>query len=142
MYHMPYALFLACCSMCSPMFLVLFLDLTFPYYFQSLSIPPGFQHFSLQRFFPFYFGYSPIELWDSLSVMHTLGKLVWLSRPLIGQVHSGLACLVIHPGMTLVKLIMTGHCCDCLVGELNCLVSTHWLIAQPRLCSSTLLQWL
>ena len=39
--------------------------------------------------------------------------------------------------MTLVKLIMIGHCCDHFVGGLNCLASTHWLIAQPRLCSST-----
>ena len=30
MYPMPYALFLASCSMDSPMFLLLFLDLTFP----------------------------------------------------------------------------------------------------------------
>ena len=35
---------------------------------------------------------------------------------------------------------MIGHCCDCLVGELNCLASTHWLIMQPTLCSSTLLE--
>ena len=38
-YPMPYALFLASCSMGSPMFLLLFLDLTFPCYFQSLRIP-------------------------------------------------------------------------------------------------------
>ena len=70
--------------------------------------------------------------------MCTLGYLVWLSEPLIGQVHSGLACLVIYPGMTLVNLILIGHYCDHLVGELNCLASTCWLIAQARLCSSTL----
>ena len=32
---------------------------------------------------------------------------------------------------------MIGHCCDHLVEGLNCLVSTCWLIEQPRLCSST-----
>ena len=36
---MPYALFLASCSMGSPMYLILFPDPTFPYYFQPLSIP-------------------------------------------------------------------------------------------------------
>ena len=50
--------------------------------------------------------------------------------------YSGLACLIIHPSMTLVKLIMIGHCCDCLGGRLNCLVSTCWLIVYPRFCSS------
>ena len=135
---MPYALFLASCSMGSPMFLILFLDLMSPYYFQSLRIPPGFQGFCLQRFSTFYLGYSPIELWDSLSGYVHPGIAFWLSWPLIGWVHSWLACLVIYPGMTLVKLIMIGHCCDHLVGELNCLASTHWLIVQPRLCSSTI----
>ena len=70
---MPYALFLASCSMGSPMFLLLFLELTFPYYFSAYfcfplltpviaSVPPGV------LWPPFYLGYSPIELWDSLSV--------------------------------------------------------------------------
>ena len=62
----------------------------------------------------------------------------WLSEPLINQVHSGLACMVVHPGMTLVNLILIGYCCDHLVGELNCLASTCWLIVQPRLHSSTI----
>ena len=108
MYPMPYALFLASCSMGSPIFL--FLDLTFPYYFQSLRIPPGFLLSCLQRFSPFYLGYSPTELWDSLSGYVHPGIACLVSGPLIGWVHSGLACLVIHPGVTLVKLIMIGHC--------------------------------
>ena len=77
---MPYALFLASCSMGSPMFLLLFLALTFPYYFQSLRIPPGSQCLVLLAEIlwpPFYIGYSPIELWDSLS----------------GYVDPGIACL-------------------------------------------------
>ena len=135
---MPYALFLASCGMGSPMLLLLFLDLAFPSNLDWIlySLPlflslPGLLGLCSPSF---YLGYSPIELWDSLS----------------GYVHPGIACLafwasdwlVIHPSMTLVKLIMIGHCCDCLVGGLNCLVSTCWLIVQPRLCSSTLLQWL
>ena len=69
-----------------------------------------FQGCHLQRFSPFYLGYSPIELWDRLS----------------GYVHTGIACLAFqasdwlgaflaslsgyYPGMTLVKLIVIGHC--------------------------------
>ena len=81
MYPMPYALFLASCSMGSPMFLLLFLDLTFPSlrllssswvpsYSLSLAYPWG-------AVAPFYLGYSPIELWDSLS----------------GYMHPGIACM-------------------------------------------------
>ena len=59
---------------------------------------------------PFYLGYSPIELWDSLSV----------------YAHPGIACLVFqasdwlgafwaslfgfHSSVTLVKLVVIGHC--------------------------------
>ena len=59
---------------------------------------------------PFYLGYSPTELWDSLS----------------GYVHPGISCLAFqasdwlgafwasfsgfHSSMTLVKLIVIGHC--------------------------------
>ena len=87
MYPMPYALFLASCSMGSPMFLLMFLDLVFPYYFQSLrtqdSLLTLLTHWTTLRtttgvlYSPFYLGYSPIELWDSLS----------------GYVHPGIACL-------------------------------------------------
>ena len=146
MYPMPYALFLASCSMGSPMFSLLFLNSAFTYYFQSLRIPPGsqcvsvFQSLSpcLQRFSPFYLGYSPTELWDNFS----------------GYMHPGIACLAFrasdwpgafwaslsgfHSVVTPVKLILIGHCCDCLVGELNCLASTCWLIMQARMCSSTI----
>ena len=72
-YPMPYALFLASCSMGSAMFLLLFLDLVFPYYFQSLRIPPGFQCLSVSLLAEIL----PIELWDSLS----------------GYAHPGIACL-------------------------------------------------
>ena len=81
MYPMPYAWFLASCSMGSHVFLPLFLDIAFPYYFQSLRIPPGLLLAEFALGFcgpPFYLGYSPIESWDSLS----------------GYVHPGIACLV------------------------------------------------
>ena len=74
---MPYALFLTSCSMGSPMFLILFLDLTFP------SVVVHWALCLLACFLlgfsslPFYLGYSPIELWDSLP----------------GYAHSGIACL-------------------------------------------------
>ena len=81
MYPMPYAWFLASCSMGSHMFLLLFLDLAFPYYFQSLRIPPGLLCGDSSLLWgsvaPFYLGYSPIESWDILS----------------GYVHPGIACL-------------------------------------------------
>ena len=129
MYPVPYSLFLASCSMGSPLFLILFLDLMFPSVVAVLlSLHWGSFWDSVVPLLS-----SSIELSDSLyGYVH-----LW-----IGQVHSWLACLIIHPSMTLVKLTMIGHCCDHLVGELNCLASTHLLIAQPRLCSSTLFQWL
>ena len=75
---MPYALFLASCSMGSPMFLLLLLDLKFPsvHWALSLRLPwlPSAWGFCSA---PFYLGYSPIELWDRLS----------------GYVHPGIACL-------------------------------------------------
>ena len=80
MYPMPYAWFLASCSMGSHMFLLLILDLVFPSYFQSLRILPGLLLAEIAfgvLWPPFYLGYSPIESWDSLS----------------GYVHPGIACL-------------------------------------------------
>ena len=106
--------------------------LAFPVFFSSLQL--GFCS-------PFYVGCSLIEPWDSLS----------------GYVHPGIACLAsqasdwagafwgslsgfvvgylllgVHPSMTLVKLIMIGYCCDCFDGQLNCLVSTHWLTVMSE----------
>ena len=84
MYPMPYALFLASCSMGSHM--LLFLDLAFPSYFQSLWILPGLPFTEIAEIAkrllwgsvaPFYLWYSPIESWDSLP----------------GYVHPGIACL-------------------------------------------------
>ena len=68
---MPYALFLATCSMGSPMFLILFLDIMFPSVVAVVLSLPGV------LYCPFYLRYSPIELWDSLS----------------GYVHLGIDCL-------------------------------------------------
>ena len=108
MYPMPYALFLASCSMGSPIFLILFLDLMFP---SVVAVVLSSYSYHLLGFcsLPFYLGYSPIELWDSLSgyVHPGIACLAFQASDLQG--HSGIACLVIHPGMTLVKLIMIGH---------------------------------
>ena len=77
----------------------LFLDLTFP-----LSIPllPAtlwflllFLSFSGVLWFPFYLGYSPIELWDSLSDYVHPGIACLVSWASDWLVHSGLACLVV-----------------------------------------------
>ena len=102
----------------------------------------------------FYLVCFPIEPWNGLS----------------GYVHPGIACLAFQasdwagafwtslsdyppllgvcPSMTFVKLLVIGHCCDCLGGWLNCLAFRHWLILILRglitcqwLCPSTLLQW-
>ena len=71
---MPYALFLASCSMGSPMFLLLFLDLTLP----SVAVVLLSQASLWGSVVPlFYLGYSPTELWDSLS----------------GYAHPGIPCL-------------------------------------------------
>ena len=75
---MLYALFLASCSMGSPMFLILFLDLMFPSVVAVIILSQAYS-LPLLGFcsLPFYLGYSPIELWDSLS----------------GYAHPGIACL-------------------------------------------------
>ena len=72
-YPMPYAWFLASCSMGSHMFLLLLLTLHSPLLllFPLAGLPLGFCSA------PFYLGYSPIEFWDSLS----------------GYVYPGIACL-------------------------------------------------
>ena len=81
MYPMPYAWFLASCSMGSHMFLLLFLYLAFPYYFQSLRIPPGLPCGDSSHCWgsvaPLLSRVFSIESWDSLS----------------GYVHPGIACL-------------------------------------------------
>ena len=71
---MPYALFLASCSMGSPIFLLLFLDLAFPFVVAVVLLSWTYPWGSVA---PFYIGYSPTELWDSLS----------------GYAHPGIACL-------------------------------------------------
>ena len=70
---MPYALFLASYSMGSPYVLACFLTLCSPLSGSQLTVLPHCGACSL----PFYLGYSPIELWDSLS----------------GYAHPGIACL-------------------------------------------------
>ena len=75
---MPYALFLASCSMGSPIFLIvpwpyvpLYLDTSVTCYsLSSVSLCWGL-------WLPFYLGYFPIEPWDSLSA----------------YAHPGIACL-------------------------------------------------
>ena len=75
---MPYALFLASCSMGNPMFLLLFLDLMFPSLrLPSCSASKSHRLASCRDSPSIYFGYSPIELWDSLS----------------GYVYTRIACL-------------------------------------------------
>ena len=103
---MPYALFLASCSMGSPMFLLLFLDLMFPS-LRLLLFPCLLAWGSVA---PFYLGYFPIELWQSLSGYVHPGIACLAFQASDGWVPSGLACLVIHPGVPLVKLIMIGQC--------------------------------
>ena len=81
MYSMPYALFLASCSMGGHMLLFFLLTLCSP--LLLLVVLSGFfQDYCLQSLLwgsvpPFYLGYSPIVSWDSLS----------------GNVDTGIACL-------------------------------------------------
>ena len=104
---MPYALVLASHSMGSPMFLFLSLNLTFPLQVHSLQgywLTPGI------LWPPFYLGYSPIELWDSLSgyVHPGIAYLVSQASDWLGAFWASLSGL--HSSMTLVKLFMIGHC--------------------------------
>ena len=69
-YPMPYAWFLASCSMDSHMLLCLLLTLHSPLLLLLSSSPLG-------SVVPLLSGYSPIEFWDSLS----------------GYMHPGIACL-------------------------------------------------
>ena len=73
-YPLPYAWFLASCSMGSHMFLSLPLTLHSPLSLLRILFLPSAPWGSIA---PFYLGYSPIEFWDSLS----------------GYVHHGIACL-------------------------------------------------
>ena len=97
MYFMPFALFLASCSMGSPMSLILFLDLMFP-----SVIAVDLSSYCLLGFcsLPFYLGYSPIELWDNLS----------------GYAHPGIACLAFQasdwPGAFWASLCGYSSRCD------------------------------
>ena len=102
---MPYALFLASCSMGSPIVLAV-LDLTFPSVFASLSVSVSVSRLCSLSF---YLRYSPIELWASLSA----------------YVHPGIACLAsqasdwlgalwaslsgFQSSVTLVRLLVIGH---------------------------------
>ena len=95
---MPYALFLASCSMGSPIFLIVplpYISLCLCVSAYPLPLPLSLGLCSLSL----YLGYFLIELWDSLSV----------------YAHSGIACLA-------------SQASDWLVGVLNYLVSTSWLI--------------
>ena len=104
---MPYALFLVSCSMGSPIFLIVPGPCIPP-----LSLLTSFfcsYHFSGVLWLPFYLGYLPTELWDSLST----------------YVHPGIACLAswasawlgafwaslsgFQLSVTLVKLLVIGH---------------------------------
>ena len=129
MYPMPYAWFLDSCSMGSHMVLLLFLDLAFPSVIALDSPRIAASQISLWgSVAPFYLGYSPIESGDSLSgyVHPRMVCLAFWASDWLGVFWA--SCLVIHPSMTFVKLFMIGYCCDHLVGGLNCLVSTCWLI--------------
>ena len=127
----------------------------FPYlvFLSCLFFSPTFWLLQLGFCNPFYLGCFLIEPWDSLSGYVHPGIAFWLPKPLIGQVHSGVACLVfwlatfclgVHPSMTLVKLIMIGYHCNYLDGQLNCLASTHWLIIMSEHVLENLImyQWL
>ena len=100
---MPYALFLASCSMGSPIFLIVSRPYVPLCLCMSLHACLGLCSLS------FYLGYSPIELWDSLSA----------------YVHPWIACLASHAShwqgalwaslsgfqssVTLLKLLVIGH---------------------------------
>ena len=103
---MLYALFLASCSMCSPI-LAYPLTLCSPLsgsQLTGLSTYLGFCNF------PFYLGYSPIELWDSLSAYVHLGIacMAFPASDWLGVFGASLSGF--HSSMTLVKLIVIGHC--------------------------------
>ena len=94
---MPYACQLASCSMgisyyafCSCSYVLIF-----PVFFSSLVL---FLHFLSPNWgsaAPFIQGVFSLNLGIACLTMCTLGYHVWLSKPLIGQVHSGVACLVL-----------------------------------------------
>ena len=70
----------------------------------------------------------PIELWDSLSACAHPGIacLASWASDWLGAFWASLSGL--QSSVTLVKLFVSGHSCDCLVGVLNYLASTSWLI--------------
>ena len=139
MYLMPYACLLASCSMGIPYTLA---PVLWPYvplcFLLCASLLLLLTSLPCSLCVLLYLECFPIEPWDSLS----------------GYVHTGIACLAFqasdwvgafwislsdyppllgaYPIVTFVKLIVIGHCCDCLGGWLNCLAFTHWLIAISK----------
>ena len=108
---MPYALFLASCSMGSPMFLLLLPDLMFPSPSLLSCLFLSASRIASCRDSPsIYLGYSSIELWDSLSVYVHCGIdcLAFQACDGWGEFWASLSGL--HSSLTLVKLIMIGHC--------------------------------
>ena len=93
---------------------------------------------------PFYLGYSPIGSWDSLSdyVHPVITCLAFWASDWPGTFWASLSdyppLIGVYLSMTFVKLIMIGHCCDCLGGRLNCLGSTCWLIVISKGQSCTI----
>ena len=98
----------------------------------------------------FYLGYFCIAPWESLSGLCTLWyslssfPSLWLGRCTLGWPVwpvIGYPSLDVHPGISIVRLIMIGYCCNCWDGQLNYWASAQWLISVTtmyQLCN----QWL
>ena len=104
---MPYALFLASCSMGSLIFLIVpqpYVPLCLLVVFITfLEITPW------GLWLPFYLGYSPIELWDSLSAL-AQPEIVCLASQASDWLCAFWASLSgLQPSVTLAKLLVIGH---------------------------------
>ena len=101
----------------------------------QLSLSPGtllngallVPHFGLLQ--PLLFRVFCIAPLDSLSGLCALwGSLSNFPSLLLGRCTLGWPVWPVI-GISIVKLIVIGYCCNCLDGQLNCWAFTHWLIS-------------
>ena len=138
-YLMPYACLLASCSMGIPYTLapLLWPHVPLCFLFSASLLLLLLLSFVLSLC-PLLSRVFSIEPWNSLSgyVHPGIACLAFWASDLVGAFWTSLSdyppLLGAYPSMTFVKLIVIGHCCDCLGGWLNCLAFTHLLIVISK----------
>ena len=79
-----------------------------------------------------------MHFWIACLGLCILGQCVLLPRPLIEQLHSGMACMACHwliydwclSKVSTASLAVIGYCCNHLDGQLNWQAFTHCIISR------------